>query len=79
MDKFADYERQRDIESLGWKVYRFTGAECFQDPEKDRDAVSSYERLESIGAYHGISQGLRCHDGHIKNVMDEYSRGVYRF
>lgn len=59
-----DAERDRQINALGWSVYRFTGKECLQDfiETVDEDGNEFIEaspmrkRLREIAAIHGISR-----------------------
>lgn len=61
-DAEADAARQREIEALGWTVYRLTGRECRTD-EFSRDDGSgrllrfsgaAYQRMKQIAEAHGI-------------------------
>lgn len=63
-DAEKDGRRQREIESMGWCVYRLTGRQCLEDFKevKDRDTgdirlVASDARnlIREIGRHHGIS------------------------
>lgn len=38
LDKARDAARQREIEALGWTVYRISGADCFSEVEEYEDA-----------------------------------------
>lgn len=49
-DKEADDKRQREIEALGWTVYRVTGRECRTD-----DNGIAYRRIADISDAHGLS------------------------
>lgn len=61
-DEKADRQRQAEIESYGWTVYRFTGRECFLDTKEveDENGVSRYApgdtylRMREIVERHGI-------------------------
>lgn len=61
LDFAADVARQREIEALGWTVYRFTGRQCKEaQPEQDEDdSGSTYRLLRMIASFHGIAQGCR--------------------
>ena len=57
LDKDADFRRQQEIQALGWKVFRFTGRECKQPIEDfDNYGGTTYGRLKSIAALHGLSE-----------------------
>lgn len=59
-DKEADKRRHRDIESQGWRVYRFTGRECNEKTEEVYgDDETTYGRLRAIAAVHGLSSVVR--------------------
>lgn len=65
-DVDRDAERQREIERLGWTVYRLTGVECFADgkeieePGRIRYESSKAQKLlEEIGRKHGIRLGAQ--------------------
>lgn len=63
-DRAADQQRQAEIESYGWTVYRFTGRECFIDSHEYEDengviryAVGdTYLRLKEVVMRHGLEQ-----------------------
>lgn len=66
-DAAADRQRQAEIESLGWTVYRFTGRECFTD-EHDVETEQGNTRLvqgdalirlRGIVDRHGMREGGR--------------------
>lgn len=66
-DQSKDAARQREIEALGWAVYRITGAECNQDEtvfedEDGRERVissPSWRLIARIGRNHSVIRGKR--------------------
>jgi very-short-patch-repair endonuclease len=62
LDQKADRQRQAEIESYGWTVYRFTGRECMTD-EHERMGETAWEtvqgeafgRLRKILQNHGMA------------------------
>lgn len=61
-DAAADAQRQREIEALGWTVYRLTGRECRTDDYSAEDDVgrlrhftgAAYRRIADIAEAHGL-------------------------
>lgn len=49
----ADRQRQAEIESHGWTVYRFPGWECVTDESQGRNG-EAYTKLREIVEMHGI-------------------------
>lgn len=66
IDKEKDARRDKEINKIGWTVYRFTGSECMKDTEIEEDedghevVVLSPVRLaiRNIVNKHGIRVGL---------------------
>lgn len=56
MDAAKDAARQREIERMGWTVYRLTGSECVKDMDDETREPSYAAKLcRNIGAAFGIS------------------------
>lgn len=61
-DAHRDAQRQREIEALGWTVYRIGGADCLRDSIESQDeagrvvfAISpAYRLVKDIAERHGI-------------------------
>lgn len=49
VDAEADAQRQREIESKGWTVYRITGRDCNDDGKQPADDHGNVRYLASVG------------------------------
>lgn len=60
-DKAKDDARQREIESLGWKVFRITGRDCLsQFDEQEMKSSPSRMLIQRICDHYGISRNSQC-------------------
>lgn len=57
-DKAKDAARDRDLEKLGWTVYRLTGAQCREDSDPDTGAPGYAGRIIAmIAQNHRVQRG----------------------
>jgi very-short-patch-repair endonuclease len=60
MDKEKDAERQREIESAGWVVYRITGSDCVTDFDEETMEISAARNfIDEIAFMYDVTRGGR--------------------
>lgn len=57
LDKAKDAARDAELASMGWRVYRITGSDCFREFNEETRAPSPARKfIDDIAARHGIKR-----------------------
>jgi very-short-patch-repair endonuclease len=55
-DKSKDQARDRQLESLGWIVYRIDGADCIKDSDEEMGESPASVFVRNIVEIHGVKR-----------------------